>query len=90
MAAHTGLGKAIVKRFYEAGATVIALDVDEGALKELKGTFPNVIPISVDLLDWEGARNAVEAILPLHHLVNNAGIMSNEAFLNSSSQGIDR
>jgi NADP-dependent 3-hydroxy acid dehydrogenase YdfG len=90
MFALTGLGKAIVKKFYEAGAIVIALDVDEKALKELKGTFPKVITITVDLLDWEGARKAMESVLPLNHLVNNAGIMPNETFFDSSSQGIDR
>jgi NAD(P)-dependent dehydrogenase (short-subunit alcohol dehydrogenase family) len=85
----SGLGKAIVKRFYDAGAIVFALDVNEGALKELQVAFPNMIPVQVNLSDWEATKKAVEGILPLHHLVNNAAILKSDSLLDSSPENID-
>jgi len=85
-----GLGKAIVKKFYEAKATVIALDKDEAGLAKLKQEFPTITTIQVDLVDWNKSKLAVEKILPIHHLVNNAGILRQPtSFLESSVEDID-
>ena len=86
----TGLGKAIVKKFCLANAIVFALDKDEAALSKLKYEFPDVNTLVVDLIDWNSSKAAVEKILPIHHLVNNAGILREPVdFLKSTSEDID-
>jgi len=85
----SGVGKAIVQKFYEAGAAVFALDSNADALKQLKLELPNVVPLHVDLLDWDASRKAVEAVLPLHHLVNNAGVYKFGGVLDTTVETVD-
>ena len=63
-----------MKQFAEAGANVFAMDREEALLSELKAKYPSVTVIVQDLVDWEETKKAVDAIAPIHHLVNNAGI----------------
>ena len=84
------MGEAIVRQFAEAGATVFAMDREEGLLAELKANCPQVNTITQDLLDWEGTRKAVDAIAPIHHLVNNAGIAGTHFLPTVDEQFIDR
>lgn len=87
-----GLGKALVKRLYNEDAIVIALDKEEIQLNELKTEFPNVVTIPVNLLDWDSTRDKVKAILdekPVDCLINNAGIVMPESFLDTRQENID-
>ena len=85
-----GLGKAIVSKFYAAGATVLALDCNEEAMAQLRSEFPSIIPIIVNLLDWNATKKAVESILPLNHLVNNAGILLGGELIDIPQEDIDK
>ena len=70
----SGLGRAAVQKFYDDGATVFVLDRNAEMLAALKKELPKATTICVDLLNWDEAKRAVEALAPLDHLVNNAGI----------------
>ena len=84
-----GLGKAIVQKFYEVGAIVFAFDKDAEKLAELKNEFPEVNIKTVDLLNWEEAKAAVRSISPIHHLVNNAGIMKPARLMDATMEEFD-
>jgi len=65
------------------------MDFDEAALQQLKLDFPQVTTIKVDLSDWDATRTAMETILPVHHLVNNAGVFRAKGVMNSTDKDID-
>lgn len=66
-----GIGAACARRLVAAGAEVIAVDVDETALKQLAAEVDHVIPIACDLADLSSVDD-----LPgdIDILVNNAGV----------------
>jgi len=51
---------------------------------------PGIHPVCVDLSDWESTQQAVEAILPIELLVNNAGLGCLESFLDTKESDVDR
>jgi len=74
-----GIGSVLCRRFVQAGATVLALDVDAAALDQLGAELgaDRVTPIAVDLCDADAVREsvaqAVEKCGPVDVLVANAG-----------------
>lgn len=76
-----GIGRALVKRFCEEGAQVVAADISESALAEmaeqLKEFSANITPVVMDITDHAGvAAKVAEANQKLGKidiLVNNAG-----------------
>jgi L-xylulose reductase len=86
-----GLGLAIVKKFLEAGATVVVLDKDSSSIHELLEQHPTVEAIAVDLANWKQTTEAVSKVLPIHHLVNNAGVLRPAVpFLEIQSEDVDK
>lgn len=55
-------------------ATVIALSNNKENLENLKKEHSRIETVCVDLLDWDATRLAVESVLPIDLLVNNAGV----------------
>lgn len=88
---HPGIGKAIVKRLFNSGATVYALSKSAKNLETLQQEVPGINVIVADLENWETTRNALKE-LPnqIHLLVNNAGIAVLEPFLDIKEENIDR
>lgn len=84
-----GIGKAIALRFLEFNAHVIVLDKDENLLSQLTLEYPAIQTVAVDLRDWEATRKAVTAVLPIHHLANNAGILHAVPFLKAGLDHIN-
>ncbi|CAG7833965.1 unnamed protein product [Allacma fusca] len=69
------LGQSTVLKFLESGATVVVLDKDTTNIHELLQQYPTCLEtITVDLTNWEETAKAISQTLPIHHLVNNAGI----------------
>jgi len=85
-----GLGHAIVQKFYESGATVYAIDIHEERLKSLKQEFPNVEIVMADITKWDEIRETINALGPLHHLVNNAGLGVAPSCLETTEQDVDK
>ena len=79
-----GIGKAIAKRFVEAGAKVVVTDIDQaavtGAASELDPSGKRVLPLTTDAGSPEDANRvvalALEAFGGADILVNNAGVYS--------------
>lgn len=61
-AAASGMGKAGVELFVREGATVAAVDINEGALNDLAGSLGSaVIPVVADLSTVEGVKASIAA-----------------------------
>jgi len=69
-----GIGKDLVETLVKQGATVYALTKTEEMLEKLKSEFPSIIPILVDLRDWDASEKALEQLPAMDCLVNNAGV----------------
>jgi len=85
-----GIGKEIVAKFYNDGATVFVIDRDPKLLDTLKKEMPKVTTVCVDLLDWNASKKAVTDMSPLDHLVNNAGVVGDAAFLDVTPERFDQ
>lgn len=71
-----GIGLAIARAFLEAGADVLAIDLDPGALTEMQSEAPGRIEgLAINVADYAALRDAV-AGRPLDHLVCAAAIGS--------------
>lgn len=76
--ASAGIGRAVVQRFAEAGARVLAMARREDRLLELAAQFPEQVKVLVcDVTDEEKLRHSLSELeAPFHEpsiLVNNAG-----------------
>lgn len=61
-AAASGMGKAGVELFVREGATVAAVDINEGALNDLAGSLGSaVIPVVADLSTVDGVKASIAA-----------------------------
>lgn len=83
---NTGIGLATARSLASVGAKVIipsrTLEKSQGAVKVIKETVPqaDLIPMQMDLSDLSSVRKFAQDFLqldlPLHILINNAGIMA--------------
>lgn len=78
-----GLGLEIARRLADEGATVIVGDRDAEALGALPSGLEGVV---MDVTDPDQVKSAVEGVVERHNrleiLVNNAGVISSEPFVN--------
>ena len=77
--ASRGIGRAAVKAFAEAGASVVACSRNEEALNQLVESLPGTghQAVAMDLEKLEVVEMLINKILedgPIHILINNAGI----------------
>lgn len=68
---------------------VIALSKEKANLDKLCKEDPRIQSICVDLSDWNATRKAVESVLPIDLLVNNAGVAYLNSFLDATSEDFD-
>lgn len=92
-----GIGRACARRFLEQGAQVVIADVDEKAGNEAEASLSelgNVSFVHCDVGDRLSVRNLMAATLDsfngLDVLVNNAGIIHSDDFLDISEDDFDR
>ncbi|XP_055331667.1 L-xylulose reductase-like [Paramacrobiotus metropolitanus] len=85
-----GIGKGIAIRLAGLGAEVFAISVSSENLQTLKQECPNIRPVPVDLNGWAATERAVESILPIDMLVNNAGVFIPESFIDSTEETYER
>ena len=87
-----GIGRAIARGFANAGAALVGVDIDEGALRELErevhGMGQRALSLGVDLGDTHAVApmvaRAVEHFGRVDILVNNAGIRVHKRVLDHS------
>jgi 2-hydroxycyclohexanecarboxyl-CoA dehydrogenase len=93
-----GIGRAICERFMEEGVITIAVDVDDGALRELVANLgvdqTRLISVAIDITDYERVREAVDRTVArlgkLDILVNNAGWDVAKPFLQTEPELWDK
>ncbi|XP_042862255.1 L-xylulose reductase-like [Penaeus japonicus] len=84
-----GIGRATALKLAEMGAEVFALSRTAKNLDSLRAECPSIKTICVDLSDWTATREAVQKIVPIHLLVNNAAMAALEPFLTTSPETFD-
>ncbi|WP_371229268.1 SDR family NAD(P)-dependent oxidoreductase [Roseovarius sp. 2305UL8-3] len=89
-----GIGLALVKGFSDAGAKVVATDLDPSAVEAATAGNANVMPVTLDVSDDKGIKtvlaNAREIFGPVDILVNNAGVKSAERLMDGDRAKIQR
>lgn len=88
-----GIGRAIVTRLLDDGASVLAVDMNAETLAELP-VGERLQTLVADVADQDAPRRIVEACLErfgaLHILVNNAGMGNAPYFLETDDAALDR
>jgi len=87
-----GIGRELVKHLAEHAkdATIIALSQSADNLESLKKECDKLETIVVDLTDHKATRKAVSLCLPIHALVNNAGVAHLRPFLEQTMEDFDK
>ena len=84
-----GIGRATAELLAARGATVVAMGRTRADLDSLAAGIGCAVSV-VDLADAEAVRDAVRAVLPIDLLVNCAGIVEIEPFLDTTAETFDR
>jgi 3-oxoacyl-[acyl-carrier protein] reductase len=88
-----GLGRAIVSRLLEAGASVCVFDVDPQAGAALAQDHPSVLCLTCDVSDYAAAAAALgtyhERCGAADILVNNAGILYSAPLVRITDKGLE-
>jgi NAD(P)-dependent dehydrogenase (short-subunit alcohol dehydrogenase family) len=84
-----GIGRAIVVKLHSLGATVFAVSRNPDNLASLKTECPNVHTVAVDLGNWDATTEAIGRIPPVDYLVNNAGVIDLNHFLDVTEENFD-
>ncbi|KAL6261422.1 hypothetical protein P5V15_006516 [Pogonomyrmex californicus] len=84
-----GIGRDLVLRLAKYKGEVFALSKTKKNLDNLMEINSKIQPICVDLQDWNATRKAVQNILPIDLLVNNAGVACISPFLDATPEEFD-
>ncbi|XP_012284261.1 L-xylulose reductase [Orussus abietinus] len=76
-----GIGRNLALRLSELGGTVVALSRSQEDLDSLVKEDPKIKTVAVDLANWDETKNAVQGVLPIDLLVNNAAMASLAPFV---------
>ncbi|XP_078610472.1 L-xylulose reductase-like [Branchiostoma floridae x Branchiostoma japonicum] len=84
-----GIGRDTAKALVKCGAEVFALSRTQEDLDSLVQEYPGIHPVQCDLGDPEVTKAAVESVGPIDLLVNNAGIIIMQPFLDVTLDAFD-
>ncbi|XP_011877476.1 PREDICTED: L-xylulose reductase isoform X2 [Vollenhovia emeryi] len=84
-----GIGRELALRLSKYKGQVFALSKTKKHLDTLVATDPKIRPICVDLSDWDATRKAVQSVLPIDLLVNNAAYACLSPFLDVTREAFD-
>ncbi|XP_068160617.1 L-xylulose reductase isoform X2 [Antennarius striatus] len=85
-----GIGRATALTLARCGAKVTAITRSQADLNGLMQECPSIIPVCVDLADWEATEATLQDVGPIDLLVNNAGCSSLQPFLEVTPDQFDR
>ncbi|XP_066249214.1 L-xylulose reductase-like [Euwallacea similis] len=88
--AASGIGKGIVFRLVQNGATVVAVDKNQENLNSLASEHSSIITAVIDLSDWTSSHAAVKQHLPVDMLVNCAGLVEILPLTNVTEEGYQK
>ncbi|XP_076247404.1 L-xylulose reductase [Calliopsis andreniformis] len=84
-----GIGKDLALRLSKYKGQVIALSKTQENLDKLCAEDPTIQTVCVDIRDWEATKKAVQSVLPIDLLVNNAAIAILRPFFYATEQDFD-
>jgi NAD(P)-dependent dehydrogenase (short-subunit alcohol dehydrogenase family) len=84
-----GIGRATAKLLAERGATIVAFGRDESELDSLRREIGSESH-AVDLSDPAATRAAARAVQPIDRLVNNAGTVTLQPFLETTAEAFEQ
>ncbi len=87
-AAAQGIGRASAEALARAGVRVVATDINEAKLEELRG-IPGISLRKLDVLDEKNVAAAVAEVGSVDILFNCAGIVHNGSLLDSTEKELD-
>lgn len=82
-----GIGRQLVKRFYEGGANVFTFSKSQANVDKLLTEFPSIVAKAVDISNWNATRTVVQEFGPIDYLVNNAGTVIPQTFMEITESG---
>ncbi|XP_076673732.1 L-xylulose reductase [Andrena cerasifolii] len=85
-----GIGKELALRLSKFKGQVIGLSRTKESLEKLRAQDSSIQTVRVDLGDWDATRKAVESILPVDLLVNNAAVAKLKPFLDATEEECDQ
>ena len=85
-----GIGRVTAVKLASLGAEVYGISRTAENLKSLKEECPSIITICQDIGEWNETREAVKKLPAMDGLVNNAGINTQQAFLDVTEDKLDR
>lgn len=93
--AASGIGWASAQAMLDVGATVVLIDRDAQALERVCSSYPQALPLVIDLLDQEACKTLVPQVLaliegPLDIFHANAGLYVGGDLVDADPDAIDR
>ena len=85
-----GIGRVTALKLAALGADVYGISRTAQNLESLKKECPSINTICQDIGDWNGTRATVEKLPVMDGLVNNAGINTQQSFLEVTEDKLDR
>ena len=84
-----GIGRELALRLSKYKGQVIGLSKTKENLDKLRAQDSSIQTVCVDLGDWEATKKAVESVLPVDLLVNNAAVAKLKPFLDATEEEFD-
>eukprot|EP00918_Siedleckia_nematoides_P055466 GHVU01120984.1.p1 GENE.GHVU01120984.1~~GHVU01120984.1.p1 ORF type:complete len:245 (+),score=36.51 GHVU01120984.1:93-827(+) len=84
------IGSGIAKALAKYGAKVFALDYSKESLDRVVESSANIIPVCVDLTNWDATRSTIAELGQVDLLVNGAGIVFKELFMEITPEKLKR
>ena len=86
-----GLGRGMAERYLAEGARVAIFDIEEDTMQEAFGGNPDVYCLYCDVRDYDQVQQGVKKVIEhygrIDILMNNAGIVHRQSFLDCSKEG---
>jgi len=84
-----GIGRAIIQKLYDDGAIIYALEKDPELVQQFQKELPKATVVSVDITNWKATKDAILKFGPLDHLVNNAGVLVCQEFMDMTEDVVE-
>ncbi|XP_013199789.1 L-xylulose reductase [Amyelois transitella] len=84
-----GIGYGIAEELWRLGAAVVVITNIAENVQKLKAQYPTIEVVCVDLRDWVETKECVDSLGVFDGLVNNAGVVLNQPFLECTKELFD-
>jgi len=84
-----GIGRAIIQKLYDDGAQIFTIERDPELVQLMQKELPKATVVSVDVRDWKATREAILKFGNLDHVVNNAGILQCQEFMDMTEDVVE-